>query len=136
MAHGHRSASINPKGRSRRYDRLHKAKRGSEARSVLRSKIITALSTRRLQAAVALPHTDGIWRSRRRLYFLNSGTAKLSACFSDMGRHKAQQSVLIVDDEPLIRMYIRDVLEDAGHLAREASNAQDGLSLIAEGASH
>ena len=49
MAHGHRSASINPKGRSRRYDRLHKAERGSEAHSVLRSTNITAPSSGRLQ---------------------------------------------------------------------------------------
>ena len=49
-----------------------------------------------------------------------------------MGRYKAQQTVLIVDDEPIIRMYVRDVLENAGHAAKEASNAQDALKLIAE----
>ena len=49
MAHGHRSASINPKGRSRRYDRPQKAEQDSDARSVLRSKIVTAPSTGRLQ---------------------------------------------------------------------------------------
>lgn len=43
-----------------------------------------------------------------------------------------RQTVLIVDDEPFIRMYVRGVLEDAGHLAKEASNAQDALRLIQE----
>jgi hypothetical protein len=28
----------------------------------------------------------------------------------------AKQTILIVDDEPLIRVYVRQVIEDAGHL--------------------
>ena len=43
-----------------------------------------------------------------------------------------KQTVLIVDDEPLIRMYVRGVLEDAGYQAKEASNAHDALRLIDE----
>ena len=47
-----------------------------------------------------------------------------------MEKGKGKQTVLIVDDEPLIRMYVRGVLEDAGYQAKEASNAQDALHLI------
>ena len=49
-----------------------------------------------------------------------------------MENNREKQTVLIVDDEPFIRMYVRGVLEDAGHLAKEASNAQDALTLINE----
>ena len=46
-----------------------------------------------------------------------------------MENDKARQTVLIVDDESLIRLYVRGVIEDAGHLAKEASNAEDALRL-------
>ena len=46
-----------------------------------------------------------------------------------MENNKDKQTVLIVDDEPLIRLYVRGVLEDAGYLAKEASNAEDALRL-------
>ena len=36
-------------------------------------------------------------------------------------------TVLVVDDEPLIRMYAVDVLEDAGFAVVEASNGEDAL---------
>lgn len=45
-------------------------------------------------------------------------------------RKEKKQTILIVDDEPLIRMHIREVLEDAGHVTKEASNAQDAMHLI------
>jgi two-component system, response regulator PdtaR len=48
-----------------------------------------------------------------------------------MGKEKEKQTVLIVDDEPLIRFLVRQILEDAGHEVKEASNADDALSLIA-----
>jgi two-component system, response regulator PdtaR len=40
------------------------------------------------------------------------------------------KTVLIVDDEPLIRAYIRDVVEDAGYKAKEAGTADEALQLI------
>jgi len=48
-----------------------------------------------------------------------------------MGKEKGKQTVLIVDDEPLIRFLVRQILEDAGHEVKEASNADDALSLMA-----
>ncbi|WP_454849977.1 response regulator [Rhizobium binxianense] len=38
--------------------------------------------------------------------------------------------VLIVEDEPLIRFNILDVLEDAGHVALEAANADEAVVLL------
>ncbi len=40
--------------------------------------------------------------------------------------------ILIVDDEPLIRMHAREVLETAGYAAVEASNADHALQLLAD----
>ena len=39
---------------------------------------------------------------------------------------------MIVDDEPLIRMYARQIVEEAGYSAVEAANADDALQLLAE----
>jgi two-component system, response regulator PdtaR len=44
-----------------------------------------------------------------------------------------RQTILVVDDEPLIRMHVRRVLENAGHAAKGASNAEEALRLINEG---
>ena len=41
--------------------------------------------------------------------------------------------VLVVDDEPLIRAYVRQVLEDGGHVALEAASADEAIALLAEG---
>jgi CheY-like chemotaxis protein len=41
-------------------------------------------------------------------------------------------SVLIVDDEPLIRAYARDIVEEAGYAATEAKNATEALHVLAE----
>ncbi|MBB3559346.1 CheY-like chemotaxis protein [Rhizobium sp. BK512] len=38
--------------------------------------------------------------------------------------------VLIVEDEPLIRFNILDVLEDVGHVALEAGNADEAMVLL------
>ena len=54
------------------------------------------------------------------------------SAFRSMEKVRDKQTVLIVDDEPLIRLYVRGVLEDEGHLTKEASNAEDALKLIEE----
>jgi CheY-like chemotaxis protein len=42
----------------------------------------------------------------------------------------AQISVLLVDDEPMIRMLIQDMLDDLGHtLAGEAARIDEALKL-------
>ena len=41
-------------------------------------------------------------------------------------------TVLVVDDEPLIRLYAVDVLTDAGFEALEAADAEEALALLAE----
>jgi CheY-like chemotaxis protein len=65
------------------------------------------------------------------IFFCNWGTALCFDAFHRMGKEKQKQTVLIVDDEPLIRFLVRQILEDAGHEVKEASNADDALSLIA-----
>lgn len=40
--------------------------------------------------------------------------------------------VLIIDDEPIIRLLIRDYLEDSGYLTREAENGKHGLEVFRE----
>ena len=39
--------------------------------------------------------------------------------------------VLVVDDEPLIRMFAVDVIEDAGFLSIEAADGAEALALLA-----
>lgn len=41
--------------------------------------------------------------------------------------------IMIVDDEPLIRMYARQIVEQAGYTAVEAANADHALQLLADG---
>jgi CheY-like chemotaxis protein len=41
-----------------------------------------------------------------------------------------QSTVLVVDDEPLLRMNATDILEDAGFATFDACNAQDALAQI------
>ena len=38
--------------------------------------------------------------------------------------------ILVVDDEPLIRAFIRDILEDDGCAVKEAANVHDALDLL------
>src|SRR5690348_9930634 len=40
--------------------------------------------------------------------------------------------ILIVDDEPLVRMHARQIVEEAGYTAIEAGNADDALRLLAD----
>lgn len=46
--------------------------------------------------------------------------------------HKAEngETVLVIDDEPLVRMLVIDVLEDLGYTAIEASDGPEGMSII------
>ena len=71
-----------------------------------------------------------MWSNAVALYFGDAGTAALARAFHAMGKGKEKQTVLIVDDEPLIRFDVRGVLEDAGYCAKEASNAEEALRLI------
>jgi two-component system, response regulator PdtaR len=41
--------------------------------------------------------------------------------------------ILIVDDEPLLRALVRDVLEDIGHAVKEAGTADEAIKLLEEG---
>jgi DNA-binding NtrC family response regulator len=40
------------------------------------------------------------------------------------------KTILIVDDEPLIRSYVREVVEEAGFMTKEAGSADEALKLI------
>jgi DNA-binding NtrC family response regulator len=41
-------------------------------------------------------------------------------------------TVLIVDDEPLIRWAVREILEDAGYAVVEAGSAREAMARVAE----
>jgi CheY-like chemotaxis protein len=41
--------------------------------------------------------------------------------------------VMIVDDEPLLRDYARDILEEAGYVAEVAANADEALAKLRAG---
>ena len=45
-------------------------------------------------------------------------------------RTAKRKVVLIIDDEPGIREYVRDVLEKAGYTVLEAVNGKEGLELL------
>ena len=45
--------------------------------------------------------------------------------------HKSGQTILIVEDEAIIRMFAAGVLEDAGFQVLEASNSEDALTMLA-----
>lgn len=40
--------------------------------------------------------------------------------------------IMIVDDEPLIRAYARQIVEEAGYAAIEAANADQAMQLLAD----
>ena len=46
-----------------------------------------------------------------------------------------QTSILVIEDEPLIRMAVADDLRDAGFHTLEAANAEDALEILAAEAS-
>ena len=43
-----------------------------------------------------------------------------------------EAKILVVDDELMIRMYARDILEEAGYTVREAATAAEALRIIAD----
>jgi len=45
-------------------------------------------------------------------------------------------TILVVDDEPLIRWAVREILEDAGYGVVEAGSARDAMSRIADANEH
>ncbi|WP_235919386.1 PAS domain S-box protein [Aureimonas psammosilenae] len=49
---------------------------------------------------------------------------------ADAPRAEAGETVLVVDDEPLVRMLILDVLEDLGYKALEAEDGRTGLAIL------
>ncbi len=49
---------------------------------------------------------------------------------ADLPRSQAGETVLIVDDEPTVRMLITDILEDLGYAAIEAGDSATGLKVL------
>lgn len=43
--------------------------------------------------------------------------------------------IIVVDDEPILRMVFSDVLQDAGHSVSDASSADEALALLEGGCS-
>jgi CheY-like chemotaxis protein len=52
------------------------------------------------------------------------------AKLSDMPRAAAGETVLIVDDDPTVRMLLTEVLEDLGYAAIEAADGGSGLKVL------
>jgi len=44
--------------------------------------------------------------------------------------HKTRPRILIVEDEVLVRMFMRDLFEEVGFKTREAANAEEALELL------
>jgi PAS domain S-box-containing protein len=53
---------------------------------------------------------------------------------ADAARAREGQTVLVVDDEPSVRMLVAEVLEDLGYTALEAEDSAAGLRLLESGA--
>ena len=49
---------------------------------------------------------------------------------SDAARARAGETVLVVDDEPTVRMLVTEVLEDLGYTAIEAADGTSGLKVL------
>ena len=55
------------------------------------------------------------------------------AAFNLMEMRKEKPTVLVVDDEPFIRLYACGVLEEAGYSTREAGDAAEAMRMLADG---
>ena len=42
--------------------------------------------------------------------------------------------ILVVDDEPIVRLDAREILEDAGYVVTEAASADEAMPMLADGA--
>ena len=42
--------------------------------------------------------------------------------------------ILVIDDEPIVRLEAREILEDAGYVVKEAASADEALPVLADGA--
>ncbi|HEX4766278.1 MAG TPA: PAS domain S-box protein [Lichenihabitans sp.] len=49
---------------------------------------------------------------------------------AEVGRAEAGETVLVVDDEPTVRMLVADVLDDLGYVAIEATDGAAGLKIL------
>ena len=56
--------------------------------------------------------------------------SKSAPVSSDAPRSKDGQTVLVVDDEPTVRMLVTDVLEDLGYITIEAADGAAGLRVL------
>ena len=50
-----------------------------------------------------------------------------------MEKEKEKPTVLVVDDEPIVRLYACGVLEEAGYPTMEAGDAQEAMRILADG---
>ena len=41
--------------------------------------------------------------------------------------------ILVIDDEPIVRLDAREILEDAGYVVTEAASADEAMPLLADG---
>ncbi len=61
-----------------------------------------------------------------RYYWAAEGVESLVKV-SDVPRAEAGETVLVIDDEPTVRMLVTDVLSDLGYAALEAEDGPSGL---------
>jgi CheY-like chemotaxis protein len=59
-----------------------------------------------------------------------AGEEERESTFAQAPRAEAGQTVLIVDDEPTVRMLVTEVLEDLGYAAIEAADSVSGLKVL------
>jgi PleD family two-component response regulator len=48
----------------------------------------------------------------------------------DSEKRMATKTLLVVDDEPLLRTYVRDLLEGAGYAVKEAADAHEAIRFL------
>jgi CheY-like chemotaxis protein len=53
-----------------------------------------------------------------------------AAVYTAPGAARSGETVLVVDDEPTVRMLVMEVLQDAGYVAIEASDGAKGLKIL------